>query len=69
MKYRLLKLRGYVRILFGFCPVCNSDAPALDDCTFCKGFRWYADEMRRAGLRAQWAEVGPVRMGIMEALK
>ena len=36
MKKILLKIRGAWRLLFGFCPMCNSDAPLLYDCYVCK---------------------------------
>jgi hypothetical protein len=26
--------------VFGFCPECNSDAPELDTCPVCNGYRW-----------------------------
>lgn len=26
------------RAAFGFCPMCNSDAPKLDDCPLCGGY-------------------------------
>jgi len=26
------------RAAFGFCPMCNSDAPELDDCPLCDGY-------------------------------
>jgi len=38
MKKLLKKLIGRWRLLFGFCPACNSDAPELYDCRVCN---WY----------------------------
>ena len=29
------------RLFFGFCPKCNSDAPAIDSCNVCNGERSY----------------------------
>ena len=29
------------RLFFGFCPKCNSDAPAIDACNVCNGERSY----------------------------
>jgi len=39
----LRKLRAHVRLWFGFCPACNSEAPEMDTCPVCGGYRW-ADE-------------------------
>lgn len=30
-----LRIRGWLRMKFGFCPLCNSDDPAVDDCPIC----------------------------------
>jgi len=49
--------RGCWRIYWGACPVCNSDAPALDTCQFCKGHREWRDKKARRELRQQWDEV------------
>lgn len=35
IKFLYLKLRAKYRVLFGFCPKCNSDAPELYDCSVC----------------------------------
>ena len=32
----LRKIRGSKRLAFGFCPACNSDAPAEQDCEVCR---------------------------------
>lgn len=29
---------GMHRIMLGFCPICNSDAPELYDCDLCEGY-------------------------------
>lgn len=34
-------LRGRFRLLFGFCPNCNSDAPKIYDCKVCEGGKYY----------------------------
>lgn len=34
-----LRLRARWRVLWGYCPGCNSDAPELDTCRVCNGFR------------------------------
>lgn len=31
---------GRFHLLFGFCPACNSDAPAKDTCKVCDGYGW-----------------------------
>lgn len=33
---RLRCLRGHWRLMFGFCPSCNSDAPKVDTCWVCE---------------------------------
>ncbi len=38
MKKTLLLLTGKFRMLFNFCPECNSDAPAIYDCDICKNY-------------------------------
>lgn len=35
----LVKINGWWRLLFGFCPKCNSDAPELYDCKVCEWYR------------------------------
>jgi hypothetical protein len=34
-----LRLYGRWRLLFGFCPACNSDAPKLYECRVCGWYR------------------------------
>ena len=34
----LRKMRGRYRMWWGWCPSCNSDAPALDHCRVCGGY-------------------------------
>ena len=36
-----IRLRGWWRIFWGTCPLCNSDAPCVDTCALCEGFRGY----------------------------
>jgi hypothetical protein len=37
----LRRLAGRYRILMGYCPSCNSDAPRIDNCAVCRvGFRY-----------------------------
>lgn len=50
----LVYQRGMWRIRFGFCPICNSDAPELDTCKFCDGFRGYRDKTARRELEWKW---------------
>ena len=40
MLYLKLAIAKY-RLFFGFCPKCNSDAPAIDTCNVCNGERSY----------------------------
>lgn len=41
MKTRFQKAVGRLRLLFGFCPECNSDGPQRDSCRVCGGYRGY----------------------------
>lgn len=34
----LSMLKPRFRVALGFCPMCNSDAPELDDCPLCDGY-------------------------------
>lgn len=52
----LVYLRGLFRVWFGFCPICNSDAPELDSCSFCGSFRGYRDKTARKDLRSKWVK-------------
>jgi len=38
VKYWFEYLIGKYRLMFGFCPLCNSDAPELDFCPVCKSY-------------------------------
>lgn len=53
MKYILL-LRAKLRILFGFCPKCNSDAPEMDTCYVCCGYRWNCLGYPSKGVKKYW---------------
>lgn len=35
---KLLIIKGRLRLFFGFCPQCNSDAPEKDNCKICHNF-------------------------------
>lgn len=39
MKEFIKLLRTKLRLHFGLCPECNSDAPEIDDCHVCEGYR------------------------------
>lgn len=67
MKLRLQRLRAWWRVLFGFCPECNSDAPKIDTCSVCDSWRgdfppewsvrmfWLTNwESLRDGVRCIW---------------
>lgn len=34
----LSMLKSRYRVALGFCPLCNSDAPELDECPLCNGY-------------------------------
>ena len=48
------KLRGRWRLLFGFCPACNSDAPELYDCTVCQWYRTSENGMPKKSTKWAW---------------
>ena len=33
-----VKLQAYIRAFRGYCPRCNSEAPAIDVCRVCEGY-------------------------------
>lgn len=37
IRYKLEYLKALYRVMLGFCPLCNSDAPELYDCPICNG--------------------------------
>ena len=49
-------LYGWWRIIWGFCPMCNSDAPELDTCEFCGSFRGWRDKQARSELKYKWSK-------------
>ena len=48
------KARGRIRLLFGFCPKCNSDAPRIDHCWVCCGWRWAYDGKPTRNVKEMW---------------
>lgn len=51
------KLKAFIRcFIWGVCPECNSDAPAIDKCKICKGHRstYDANETPKSILKAEW---------------
>ncbi len=50
----LVYLRGAWRIRWGSCPLCNSDAPEMDDCAFCNGWYGWRDKAARRDLLLKW---------------
>lgn len=51
------KLNKFIRcFVWGFCPECNSDAPAIDNCKICKSYRSAFDEneIPKSILKAKW---------------
>ncbi len=42
---KMKKIKGFIRcFLWGFCPECNSDAPAIDNCPICKNHRAFDEQ-------------------------
>lgn len=39
--------RCRLRIFWGFCPQCNSDAPEKDNCKVCDSFYGYAEKEQK----------------------
>lgn len=56
MNFRLFwtYIIGRWRIYWGQCPVCNSDAPEIDTCSFCQGWHGYRDNAARERLKWRW---------------
>lgn len=38
MRKLFILIRGRIRLFWGFCPACNSDAPEKDNCIVCDNF-------------------------------
>lgn len=52
---RLFKiLRGHFRTLLGFCPKCKSNAPELDTCRVCNGYRTSFRGMPTKPIKRLW---------------
>ena len=45
---------GKFRLLFGFCPKCNSDAPEIDTCNVCDGYRTGFDGTPTKEIKKKW---------------
>jgi hypothetical protein len=54
MKRFFIILNGRWRLLFGFCPKCNSDAPEIYDCMICDWYRTSEKGMPSNGVKRQW---------------
>jgi hypothetical protein len=50
----LTKINGWFRLLFGFCPKCNSDVPDLYDCTVCEWYRTSEKGMPDMATKKKW---------------
>jgi hypothetical protein len=48
------KLNGRIRLFFGFCPACNSDAPKLYDCKVCGWYRTSDKGMPTKATKKEW---------------
>lgn len=62
------RIVGKSRLLYGFCPACNSDAPEVDRCEVCLGYRsadgvceFPPSDARKAVWRKRWMEGKGVR--------
>lgn len=50
----VMGLAAWWRLLWGCCPKCNSDAPEIDDCSVCEGYR--TPYPPSAQTKARWAQ-------------
>jgi hypothetical protein len=56
MRDLFLRLRGRYRMLYSFCPACNSAAPEIDTCPICSGYRWSKEgKPTKYALREWWS--------------
>jgi len=69
IRAKLSLFRGRVRIFFNACPLCNSDAPALDQCPLCNGYHSAKGDSYppESEVLARWRleYAGVIRMKIM----
>jgi len=54
LKLFFVKLRSRWRVLLGFCPMCNSDAPAVYNCPLCEGWQTTTNGMPDSETRKTW---------------
>ena len=47
IRRNVLMFRCRLRIFWGFCPQCNSDAPEKDNCKVCDSFYGYAEKEQK----------------------
>lgn len=47
-------INGGIRLFFGFCPKCNSDAPELYDCKVCNWYQTSFSGMPDKETKAIW---------------
>ncbi len=50
----LIEMRARIRIAFGFCPNCNSDAPEMHTCWVCHGYTWNKDGVPTPAVKRKW---------------
>lgn len=50
----LIDVRAKFRAWCGFCPACNSDAPEIDRCWLCRGYRWDRDGVPNKQTKRLW---------------
>lgn len=48
------RLKWWWRVLWGFCPRCNSDAPMIDHCDVCGRYRYPSPHPPPWSLRMKW---------------
>lgn len=54
MQYLFSKLKARWRVFFGFCPLCNSDAPAVDNCPLCASYSRVDNPSPSKQIKEQW---------------
>lgn len=67
MKKLLLFILGGRRILWGFCPWCNSDAPEIDTCPVCES--WCGDFPPSKDIKKLWWIRYSARIQLQHVLK
>jgi hypothetical protein len=55
-KYIVEVIKGRIRLLFGFCPKCNSDAPKMYNCNVCNWYQTGLSGMPSKQTKIEWLQ-------------